>query len=534
MFLDKKMCKKKFRKAPALTWMASLAFLVNCICPGYTSTLFVPNSSFESPPVPQVSPYAQPDLDSWAKSPQPAWYDPAQNSDTPWDYLMGTFYNVPFPAQFIDNCDGAQAAFLFALPEAALFQDFDSIGGTNSIPSHAFKPTYNVGHSYDLAAGVIGGGGGMQAGATLELRFYYRDASSNKIVVASISITNSTALFPTNTHFIDFHVHLPSVQPADAWAGKHIGIELASTVDFGLAGGYWDIDNVRLVESIEVPNSSFESPIVPPVSPFAIPDMDAWQKTPQPAWYDPAQNADTPWDYLMGTFYNVPFPAQFIDNCDGSQAAFVFAVPQAGLFQDYNSVSGTNTTPSHAFNATFRPGMQYALTAGLIGGGGNMPQGATVQLSLYYRDASSNMVTVAATTVTNTVAVFPTNTHFVQFQVQVLGVKSADAWAGKNIGIAIESTTDFSLTGGYWDVDNVRLTETVAPDVASATAANGQINFNVLSEPGAALMIQTATDLTSGSSGWTDLRSITNVTGAGTITEPLGAATQRFFRARSL
>ena len=54
----------------------------------------------------------------------------------------------------------------------------------------------------------------------------------------------------------------------------------------------------------------------------------------------------------MGTFYNVAYPPTFIDNCDGSQAAFLFALPEVALFQDYNSIGGTNTTPSHDFDAT--------------------------------------------------------------------------------------------------------------------------------------------------------------------------------------
>src|SRR5690349_19758080 len=32
---------------------------------------------------------------------------------------------------------------------------------------------------------------------------------------------------------------------------------------------------------IYVPNGSFETPTVPPVNPFAQPDMDFWQKSPQ-------------------------------------------------------------------------------------------------------------------------------------------------------------------------------------------------------------------------------------------------------------
>ena len=32
---------------------------------------------------------------------------------------------------------------------------------------------------------------------------------------------------------------------------------------------------------------------------------------------------------------------------DGRQAAFLFALPQVAIFQDYITIYGTNTTPSH-------------------------------------------------------------------------------------------------------------------------------------------------------------------------------------------
>ncbi len=142
--------------------------------------------------------------------------------------------------------------------------------------------------------------------------------------------------------------------------------------------------------TVYLPNASFESPVVPTVSPYAIPDMDYWEKSPQPAWYYPANNYNTPWEDLMGTFYNFPDPSTFIDNCDGTQAAFLFACPDVAIFQDYDSIYGTNTTPSHAFNATFNVGSAYSLTVGVIGGVYGTPplyEGATLQLSLYYRDA---------------------------------------------------------------------------------------------------------------------------------------------------
>ena len=89
----------------------------------------------------------------------------------------------------------------------------------------------------------------MKPGVSLQLQLYYRDASSNMLVAATATVTNDPTFFPTNTHFVDFMAHLPAVQASDPWAGRQIGIQLVSTVSFDLAGGYWDVDNVRLVET---------------------------------------------------------------------------------------------------------------------------------------------------------------------------------------------------------------------------------------------------------------------------------------------
>lgn len=425
------------------------------------ATLFVPNSSFEIP----TTVFAGPEMDAWQKSATPPWYP--TNSQFAWDQLTGQFLNTTNGApDHIDNMDEQQGAFLFALPEVAIFQDFNTVSGSNTAPSHLFNAQYEAGKSYALTVGVLGGGGGMSNGATLEVSFYYRDLGNNMVTVGATTITNSSTLFPMNTHLLDFQVKLPVVKPDDAWAGKRIGIRIASTVDFALQGGYWDVDNVRLTESV-LPNYSFETP----ATPFAGPEMDAWQKSPRPGWYPP--ESMFPWDQLMGQFLNTPYGASnHIVNMEGSQAAFLFALPEVFIFQDYNSLDGTNTTPSHNFNATFEAGKSYALTVGLLGNGGGMPEGVAFEISLYYRDAASNMVTVAATTITNSSLLFPTNTHFTDFQVAVPTVKSNDAWAGKHIGIKLASQADSVLQGGYWDVDNVRLTESVLPNNSFEFPAN--------------------------------------------------------------
>ena len=68
------------------------------------------------------------------------------------------------------------------------------------------------------------------------------------------------------------------------------------------------------------------------------------------------------------------------------------------LLQDHNSTDWSNGPPTHAFNAVFEPGKSYALAVGLTSSSQEpLTQGATLQISLYYRDNASNMVTVAAT-----------------------------------------------------------------------------------------------------------------------------------------
>ena len=188
--------------------------------------------------MPETSPYATFEMSDWEKSPQPDGYVPADNYDYPWADLMGTFFNVPFPGEYIDNCDGLQGAFMFADPGAAIFQDYNSMDDASTNASHAFNAKFNVGRSYNLTVGVIGGGYGMQPGATLQLSLYYRDASNNMVIVAATTITNSTTLFPTHTHLVDFQVQTPTVQPGDAWAGQNIGVQIASTVGLDIRGGY--------------------------------------------------------------------------------------------------------------------------------------------------------------------------------------------------------------------------------------------------------------------------------------------------------
>jgi len=277
---------------------------------------------------------------------------------------------------------------------------------------------------------------------------------------------------------------------------------------------------------VAIPNASFEAPLVPRESPYAIPAMAEWQITPQPMGYDSSTNG--PWEFHFGTFYNVPFPGYFIDNADGEQAAFLFAVPEAGLFQDYNS------SPSHAFDATFEVGNAYDLTVGVNGGeGGGLMPGATLVLGLYYRDAVSNIVMVATTNVTHSAEIFPNHTHLVDFQVHVPTIQTSDPWAGKKIGIQILSTVSFELQGGTWGLDNVRLVKTPAPTLLNPAFTTNGFSFTVQSEPGQPFTVLTTTNLMTVASNWTSLGTFTNVTGSTNFSHSSTNWNQRFYRAQA-
>ena len=294
-------------------------------------------------------------------------------------------------------------------------------------------------------------------------------------------------------------------------------------------------DGLLNAETIAIPGSSFESPITP----FADPRIDFWQKTPKPDWYD--ESGGNLWDQLTGVFMNTaPTNSDHIDNCDGNQALFLFALPQVGIFQDHDSTDWSNSVPTHAFDAKFEVGKAYTLTVGVIGGGGGMLEGVSLQAALYYRDAASNMVAVAATNIVHSQTLFPNATHFVDCVARVPTVTTNDAWAGANIGVSLMSSIiDPNLAGGYWDLDNVRLTATEEPTgtetvLLSPTWDNGQFTLIIQSQPGLKFEILASPDLAAPVSSWTQIGTVTNSSGTASFVDASAASSQRFYRANQL
>lgn len=235
-----------------------------------------------------------------------------------------------------------------------------------------------------------------------------------------------------------------------------LGLAAAAALTFGAGAARGD--------GISVPNFSFESQ----TTAFADPRVDSWQKTDQPVWYDPVAFGYT-WDQTVGAFANTPVGnGSHIDNLEGNQAIWMFAIPQVGIFQDNNSTDWTGSA-SHAFNSVFQVGQAYNLTVGVLPGS-SLVLGSGLQLSLYYRDGLNNPVTVGSTYVTYDAQTFPNSTHLIDCSVNVPTVQAGDAWAGKNIGIEMMSA---SMGNSYWDVDNVRLAAVPEPGSLALLALGG-------------------------------------------------------------
>ena len=109
-----------------------------------------------------------------------------------------------------------------------------------------------------------------------------------------------------------------------------------------------------------------------------------------------------------------------------------------------------------------------------------------------------------------------------------------DAWAGQNIGVQIASTVSTNLAGGYWDVDNVRLTETPLPVLSDPRMTNSQFGFTLQGEPGLAFEILASTNLALPTTNWTSLGTLTNTTGVAPFLDPATSLSRRFYRARQL
>jgi hypothetical protein len=268
-------------------------------------------------------------------------------------------------------------------------------------------------------------------------------------------------------------------------------------------------------EPLVVPNGSFELPATPFVSLL----IDGWQRTPKPAWY--VEDGGFQWNQLTGIFVNTaPGAADHLESLDGRQAAWLFAVPEAGLFQPIRNAAGTAP-------AVYEAGRSYRITFDAVGGGGNMLEGVTLEAGLIRWDSASNRVWVASTVVTNSPALFDPRTYLRTFSLKTPVLAPADPAVGAVIGVQVVSTVSAAAQGGYWDVDRVRV-EALTPTQPELTHAleAGQLRLGWRSEIGVRYRVRRSGDLR----GWTVLGDAVVGTGEPvSVRVPLEAAVDGFF-----
>ena len=213
-----------------------------------------------------------------------------------------------------------------------------------------------------------------------------------------------------------------------------------------------------LSDSISVPNYDFASPYVPDEPPYAAAGFSDWVQSPPPAWWTADGYTSQQWADSAGLFVNVPY--EWIDNLVPSggtsvhqQAAFMFATPGLEI--------------SQVLASTFRVGTSYRLTVGIQGGGEGMPIGCPMEIGLYYLNATGNQVMVGTATVLNGNSLSSSGSssyinHLPDYSLTIPAVTAGDPWAGQGIGIALLQTSTTADEGGYWDIDNVRLTTPIS------------------------------------------------------------------------
>ncbi|MGP8201727.1 MAG: hypothetical protein ACLQU4_19730 [Limisphaerales bacterium] len=290
-----------------------------------------------------------------------------------------------------------------------------------------------------------------------------------------------------------------------------IALFAATFILFGGAGSR--------AQSIYVPNADFGLPVVTDYSVDVATNMICWEASPEDN------------DGAIGVFGNLPGDGEYILNCDGPQAAYIFEDPEVALLQDYDAVDSTGT-PSHTFTATYEAGKSYQLQAGFIASEDfeGLSPGAILQMSLYYRDDSGDMETIASTNVVYDTSIFTSDTNFVQYTLNIPNVLPAEPWAGKHIGIEFLPTG--SITGGFWDVGNVQLWNT--PALIQPSWNNGQFGATLLSEPGLVFQILMSTNLSTPLYLWSNVVTLTNTSGTTSFVDPSASDNQRFYQARQV
>ena len=376
--------------------------LISIDCP-------IENASFESPQIDPNAFPAWPMVDGWIEN----------DLDGEGSANTGVFANTAIDSpDHIGNADDRQLAFLGSELGNGLQQDLSVV--------------YQPGCEYHLSVGVAVSAlfppSVTEPVDSLELVYYYRDG--NDVVDISSDILPATGW--TSTSLTEASVHLGVVNADDPWANQPIGIAIRAQ---GAAGGFWDLDRVRLTEWMSsgpmIENPSFETPGIDPNAFPALPMVDGWIEN----------DLDVESSTNTGVFANTPIDTpEHISNADNRQLAFLGS-------EQGNALEQILETP-------YQIGHRYRLTVA-VGISALFPPAQsepadTLQLAFYYVD-DHNPVDIAQVTLPATGL---SSTMLKDFSVYLPAVQTDDAWVDQPIGIALRAT---GAAGGFWDLDQVRL-----------------------------------------------------------------------------
>lgn len=376
---------------------------------GQDVLISVQNASFEDPFVDPNAFQALPWVEGWLEL----------DVDQEASLNTGVFANTPAgnPGH-IANTHGNQLAFLGSELGNALEQDLAA--------------PYRIGYAYRMTVAVgvsaLFPPTGTEPMDMLELALYYLDQNEP----VDIATTHVEPNGLSSEELQDFFVEIAPVHPNDVWAGQPIGVALRAV---GLPGGFWDLDDVRLTESLpetlDVNNPSFEGPVVDPNAFQALPWVDGWLEL----------DVDTEGSLNTGVFANTDANSLgHIVNADGAQLAFLGSETGNAFEQD--------------LTATFQVNSVYRLSVA-VGVSALFPPSTAdpcdlLDVVLYYDDGNELVDIVVHSIDANNLSY----RELQDISVYLPLVTQEDAWADQPIGIALRSR---GAAGGFWDLDHVRL-----------------------------------------------------------------------------
>lgn len=202
-----------------------------------------------------------------------------------------------------------------------------------------------------------------------------------------------------------------------------------------------------MAESINVPNASFEEPVLAPRGIGAYSGLD-WQCPDYAGSGQLSVPYNSPADNPYGTY---------ITNQDGSNLCLFMGVvnpeipASVQIFQDLAAI--------------YEVGKSYTFTMG-IARRSDEPGYDTdaLELRLFSRNVSG--FTIATTSVTKAELVYDALTYF---SVSIPEVQATDLWANQNIGIWVATTVGPQLgqPSGAWILDDASVTATAIPEPTS-------------------------------------------------------------------